>query len=111
MRKKVRPPWFPLPSSAVVVTINNLPYQQAFERIRGEYREMPGMRLTPAQIERLSGVEISVCRLVLDDLVRAQFLSVRPDGTYARGTADAPSRLGIAKTDWTATLTASRRAS
>jgi hypothetical protein len=79
--------------------MNSLPYRQAFERIRGEYREMPGMRLTPVQVERLSGVEISVCRLVLDDLVRAQFLSVRPDGTYARGTADAPSRLGRANAD------------
>jgi hypothetical protein len=55
---------------------------------------MPGMRLTPEQVGRLSGVEIAVCRLVLDDLVRVQFLSGRPDGTYARGTADAPSRSG-----------------
>jgi hypothetical protein len=76
--------------------MNSLPYRQAFERIRGEYREMPGMRLTLAQVERLSGVEISVCRLVLDDLVGTQFLSVRPDGSYARGTADGHSRLGRA---------------
>ena len=47
---------------------------------------MPGMRLTPEQVERLSGVVNSVCRLVLDDLVRAGFLSVRADGTYARAT-------------------------
>ena len=77
--------------------MNSLPIGQAFERIRGEYREMPGMRLTPVQVERLSGVEVAVCRLVLDDLVRTQFLSVRPDGTYARGNADAPSRLGSAQ--------------
>ena len=76
--------------------MKSLPYRQAFERIRGEYREMPGMRLTLAQVERLSGVEISVCRLVLDDLVHTHILSVRPDGTYTRGTADAPSRLGRA---------------
>ena len=47
------------------------PYEQAFNRIRAEFMEMPGMRLTPEQVERLSGVVNSVCRLVLDDPVRA----------------------------------------
>jgi hypothetical protein len=51
------------------------PYEQAFNRIRAEFTEMPGMRLTPGQVERLSGVGGSICRLVLDDLVRAGFLS------------------------------------
>ena len=27
--------------------MDDLPYRQAFERIRAEYLEMPGMRLTP----------------------------------------------------------------
>jgi hypothetical protein len=31
------------------------PYEQAFNRIRAEFMEMPGMRLTPEQVERLSG--------------------------------------------------------
>ena len=44
------------------------PFQQALERIRAEYLEMPGMRLAPAQVERLSGVDRSVCRQVLDAL-------------------------------------------
>jgi hypothetical protein len=48
--------------------------------------EMPGMRLTPKQVERLSGVVNSVCQRVLDDLVRAGFLSVGANGTYARST-------------------------
>jgi hypothetical protein len=61
-----------------------LPYEQAFQHIRAEYVEMPGMRLTPEQMERLSGVNRSVCTLVLDDLVRAQFLVISRDGTYAR---------------------------
>jgi hypothetical protein len=62
------------------------PYEEAFNRIRAEFMEMPGMRLTPEQVERLSGVESSICRLVLDDLVRAGFLSVRASGAYARST-------------------------
>ncbi len=62
------------------------PYEQAFNRIRAEFVEMPGLRLTPEQVERLSGVSTAVCRLVLDDLVRAGFLSVGANGTYARPT-------------------------
>jgi hypothetical protein len=64
--------------------MNPLPYEQAFERIRAEYLEMPGMRLTPEQVRRLSGIDSSVCRVVLDDLVRAKFLRRAPDGSYAR---------------------------
>jgi len=59
-------------------------YEQAFNRIRAEYLEMPGMRLTSRQVERLSGVTAAVCRLVLDDLVRARFLAISHDGKYAR---------------------------
>jgi hypothetical protein len=66
--------------------MKTLPYQQAFERIRAEYMEMPGMRLTAAQVERLSGSERAICTRVLDDLVRANFLCVRPNRTYARFT-------------------------
>jgi hypothetical protein len=64
------------------------PYQTAFHRIRAEYVEMPGMRLTAAQVERLSGVDATTCRVVLDDLVRAKFLHAGSDGTYARRADD-----------------------
>jgi len=37
-----------------------LPYEQAFNRIRAEYVEMPGMQLTPEQVERLCGVNAAV---------------------------------------------------
>jgi hypothetical protein len=56
----------------------------AFERIRAEFVEMPGMCLTPEQLERLSGVNRGVCKCVLDDLVRAKFLRVSPNGSYRR---------------------------
>jgi hypothetical protein len=64
--------------------MNTLPYQEAFERIRAEFLEMPGMRLTPEQVQRLSGVNREVCKCVLDDLVRAKFLGVMPNGSYGR---------------------------
>ena len=92
--------------------MNASPYQQAFARIRAEYVEMPGMRLTAGQVQRLSGIDVAICRLVLDDLVRSKFLHVAHDGSYARGTDDGPSRLRTAKAEpyARASLEPSRRA-
>jgi DNA-binding GntR family transcriptional regulator len=64
--------------------MNSLAYQEAVERIRHDFLEMPGMRLTSAQVERLSGLDGTICRRALDDLVRANFLCLRPNQRYAR---------------------------
>ena len=53
-------------------------------RIRAEYLEMPGLRLTIQQVQRLCGVERILCKTVLDSLVDAKFLCVKSDGEYAR---------------------------
>jgi hypothetical protein len=64
--------------------MTKLPYEQIFERIRAEFLEMPGMRLTAAQVERLAGEDRSICQSVLDDLVRAGFLCASENGSYGR---------------------------
>ncbi len=56
----------------------------AVQRIRAEYLEMPGLRLTFHQVQRLCGVDAAVCRVALDALVAEDFLCVRPNGAYAR---------------------------
>jgi hypothetical protein len=53
-------------------------------RVRGEYREMPGMRLTIDQAMRLWMLDRKTCSGVLDSLVSAQFLERDPRGQYAR---------------------------
>jgi hypothetical protein len=58
------------------------------ERIRAEYLEMPGMTLTTDQVARLCGMERSTCQAVLDALVDAQFLTLKPNGTYVRRTSE-----------------------
>ena len=58
--------------------------EEVVDRVRAEYLEMPGLRLKAEQVERLCGVERKVCRLVLDTLLDAKFLCVKPDGHYAR---------------------------
>jgi len=60
--------------------------EDALNRLRAEFLEMPGMHLTPEQVQRLFGVERGRCQAVLDSLVHARFLSVRAGGRYARVT-------------------------
>ena len=52
------------------------------ERIRDEYREMPGLCLTGPQIERLCGGDGDLCATVLEALVSLEFLRRNDDGTY-----------------------------
>ncbi|PWT84441.1 MAG: hypothetical protein C5B57_04855 [Blastocatellia bacterium] len=60
--------------------------KRTIERLRAEYLEMPGLRLTAEQVQRLCGVERTMCKAVLDALVEAKFLCRKPDGAYARTT-------------------------
>ena len=57
-------------------------HEQILERLRAEYREMPGMRLKLEQVERLCGIEQPLCKLALEALVEAKFLRLGSDGTY-----------------------------
>jgi hypothetical protein len=56
--------------------------EQILERLRAEYREMPGMRLKLEQVQRLCGIEQPLCKQALEALVEAKFLRVGSDGTY-----------------------------
>jgi len=53
-------------------------------RIREEFRELPGLRLTPAQASRLWGLNREDCRKVIDALVNASFLRWTPAGAVTR---------------------------
>jgi hypothetical protein len=53
-------------------------------RVREEFREMPGLRLTPAQATRLWGLEQDACREVIDRLVAASFLRWTASGAVTR---------------------------
>ena len=66
--------------------------KRTIERLRGEFMEMPGLRLTPRQVQRLCGVDAALCQQVLDALVDLKFLRVNVDGTYSRVGDGHPSR-------------------
>lgn len=53
-------------------------------RIRNEFMEMPGLRLTPAQAARLWGMERHRSEHILDGLVVAGFLLKNREGAYLR---------------------------
>jgi hypothetical protein len=72
-------------------------HKAMLERIRGEYLEMPGLRLTLDQAQRLCGVERTLCKAVLDALVDAKFLRVDAHGAYARLTDGEAERRRSAK--------------
>ena len=54
------------------------------QRVQGEYIEMPGLRLTPAQAQRLWGLDRAACDALLDALVDAKFLFRTRDGAFVR---------------------------
>ena len=59
-------------------------------RVRGEFLEMPGLRLTTAQACRLWGMEPTVCTSLLHGLVDEQFLFQTRDGAFIRTERAAP---------------------
>ena len=63
------------------------------QRIQGEFVEMPGLRLTAAQAQRLLGLERDVCAVLLRTLVDAKFLEQTRDGAFIRLDGAVPTRL------------------
>jgi hypothetical protein len=53
-------------------------------RVRAEFFEMPGMRLTLAQAQRLFGLPNDICEWILVELMREGFLSRTNNGMFAR---------------------------
>ena len=67
------------------------------KRIHGEFMEMPCLRLSFAQAQRLFGLDAKQCGRMLDALVAHRFLVRRPDGLYVRlteGVVDLAPGLG-----------------
>lgn len=76
-----------------------MPYDTLLKRIRAEYLEMPGLRLTLEQARRFCGVERALCKMVLDALVAEKFLCVKADGAYVRLTEGVMARQRSVKAD------------
>jgi hypothetical protein len=55
---------------------------QLLARIRGEFREMPGLRLTLQQARRLLNLDLLTCSTALGVLEATGFLTTTPDGAF-----------------------------
>ena len=53
-------------------------------RVRSEFLEMPGLRLTPAQAARLWALDRSKSEQILNGLASSGFLARTPEGAYLR---------------------------
>jgi hypothetical protein len=62
-------------------------FTQLLHRIRNEFLEMPGLRLTSAQAARLWALDRQTSQLLLDGLTMTGFLSKNRGGAYVRGSA------------------------
>jgi hypothetical protein len=60
------------------------PNVNLLNRVRGEFIEMPGLRLRIEQAQRLWNLDRAICESVLRSLVDAKFLGRFDDDLYAR---------------------------
>jgi hypothetical protein len=59
-------------------------FEIALHRARADFMEMPGLRLTPFQAQRLWTLEADLCRAVLQQLVESRFLTQSGSNTFIR---------------------------
>jgi len=67
------------------------------ERIRGEFREMPGLTLTAAQARRLWSLDENTCNEALEYLVTTGFLCKKEGGAFCRTTDFSARPMRMAK--------------
>ena len=69
---------------ARVNNMSPIEFRTIVERIRSEFLEMPGLRLTMPQASRLWGLDITACEQVVDVLVESTFLRRTGTGAVSR---------------------------
>lgn len=67
-----------------VERVQNDAFAHLVQRIRSEFLEMPGLRLTLPQASRLWAVDRATSERILDTLTAAGFLSKNREGAYFR---------------------------
>jgi len=58
--------------------------EELLRRVRSEFVEMPGLRLTEPQARRLWGLDQASCSMLLERLVEVRFLTRTRDGAFLR---------------------------
>jgi hypothetical protein len=71
------------------------PTEEVLRRVQGEFLEMPGLRLTGAQAQRLWGLDTAMCEALLGALVDAKFLFKTRDGAFMKVDHPAPLKASL----------------
>ena len=61
---------------------NSTEHAEWLRLIQAEYREIPGLKLTRPQAQRLWGLEQQLCETLLESLIAARFLSLTSAHAY-----------------------------
>jgi hypothetical protein len=64
-------------------------------RVKAEFMEMPGLKLTEAQARRLWAIDASTCSGLLKTLVNTSFLFRTRDGSFMRIERTAPAKAAL----------------
>ena len=70
----------------MIASPGSAPLAGLLQRVREQYRDMPGLTLTKPEAMRLFGVAPSVCAAMLRALVMEKFLSRTGEGLFVRAT-------------------------
>ena len=68
---------------------------EVLRRVKGEFLEMPGLRLTEPQARRLWGLDRDSCSALLGALVESNFLFRTRDGAFMRVEPSTPIRASL----------------
>ena len=74
----------------MTLAYHNVAIEDALRRVKGEYLDMPGLRLTLAQAQRLWGLDRESCSALLGALVDAKFLYETHEGAFSLNRANSP---------------------
>jgi hypothetical protein len=69
--------------------------ERLLQRVRSEFEELPCLRLTRGQVQRLFDLREDVCRRLLAGLVDEGTLTCGPDGRYQTQNAGMWSASGV----------------
>jgi hypothetical protein len=64
--------------------------EDAVQRLKGVFLEIPGTALTLETASRLTGLDRDVCLLILDALEDARFIRRRQNGVFVQRTSESP---------------------
>ena len=68
-----------------MTSVSCAPVENIVSRVRGEFIEMPGLKLTLDQAQRLWRIDRATCEAVFEELTESRFLVRTRDGALVLG--------------------------